>query len=57
MIADLVAAGTQVPGLGDQLDARQRRILQQRIEEAGARIVAVVSRPSVTLRSKRKPST
>src|SRR6204780_5578119 len=45
MIADLVAAGTQVPGLADQLAARQRRILQQGVEESGARLEAVLFAP------------
>src|SRR5262249_9481348 len=41
MMAELIAARPDVPRLGDQLDARQDRILPQRIEEAGARIEAV----------------
>ena len=35
--ADLVAAGADVPGLGDQLDVRQHRVLRERVEEAARR--------------------
>ena len=41
MIAELVAAGPEVPRLGDQLDARQHRILPDGVEEARAGIEAV----------------
>jgi hypothetical protein len=41
-MTELIAARPQVPGFGDQLDARQRRILQQCIEETCARIEAVL---------------
>ena len=41
MMAELVAARADVPGLGDQLHARQHRVLAQRVEEAGAGIEAV----------------
>src|SRR5690606_22389259 len=40
MVADLVAAGTDVPRFRDQLDLRQHRVLAQRVEEAAARIEA-----------------
>ncbi len=41
MVAELVAAGTDVPRLGDQLYLLQDRILADRVEEAGAGIEAV----------------
>ena len=41
MPAELKAIRAQIPGLGDQLDARERRILQQRGEEARVRIKAL----------------
>ena len=41
MIAELVATGSEVPWLGDQLELRKLGILSQGIEEAGARIVAI----------------
>ena len=41
MMAELVAAGADVPRLGDQLHPRQHRILAQRVEEARAGIEAV----------------
>ena len=41
MIAELITAGTDVPWLGDQLDAGQDRVLAQRIEEAGAGVETV----------------
>src|SRR5208282_6455019 len=42
MIAELIAARSEVPGLRDQLDPRQGRILQQGVEEACTRIEAVL---------------
>ena len=57
MIAELVTARADVPGLGNQLDPRQKRILPQRVEKAGAGIKAVGLAPKLTPRSKRKPST
>ena len=41
--ADLIAAGADVPRLGDQLDAGQHRILPDRGEERGAAVEAVWS--------------
>ncbi|CFM33239.1 Uncharacterised protein [Bordetella pertussis] len=38
--AQLVAVGADVPGFGNQLDARQHRILQQGVEKAAAGIEA-----------------
>src|SRR3546814_16543728 len=32
-VADLIAAHADVPGLGDQLDPRQRRVLKPGVEE------------------------
>ena len=34
VVAELIAARTYVPRFGDELDARQDRVLAQRIEEA-----------------------
>ena len=56
VIAELVTARTDIPGFGDQLHAGQQRILTQGVEETGAGIEAVDSRPRVAPRSKRKPS-
>src|SRR3954470_13874998 len=39
--ADLVAAGADVPGLGDQLGARQHRVLPAGVEEAAALVEAM----------------
>ena len=39
--AQLIAARPDVPGLGDQLDAGQHRILPQRIEKAALRVKAM----------------
>ena len=44
-VADLVAAGTDVPGLGDQLDAAEHPVLPDRAEEAGMGIEAVLLAP------------
>ena len=57
--AQPVAVRTQIPRLGDQLDAGQHRILANGVEKAAARIEAAIraSRASVVARSKRKPST
>src|ERR1700722_15094627 len=40
MIAELIAARSDIPWLGDQFHACQRRILPHRVEEAGAGIEA-----------------
>ena len=40
MMAKLIAAGAEVPGLGNQFDARQDRVLPQRVEKAAAGIEA-----------------
>ena len=40
VIAKLIAARTEIPWLGDQLEPRQDGILQDRIEEAGVGIEA-----------------
>ena len=40
MVAELVAAGADVPRLGDQLRVRERRVLAQRVEEAAVRVEA-----------------
>jgi hypothetical protein len=42
-MADLIAAGADVPGLGDQLDGGKDRILFDRRKKGGARVEAVVS--------------
>src|SRR5579862_5795055 len=42
MVAELVATRTDVPGLGNQFDARQDRILHHGIEEARAGIETAV---------------
>ena len=41
MVAELIAARSDVPGFGNQLHARENRILAQRIEETGAGIEAI----------------
>src|SRR5271165_7579807 len=41
-VADLVSARAGIPGLGDQLDRRQRRILRHRVEEAGMLAVLAI---------------
>ena len=41
MVAELIAAGPEVPRLGDQLDRGEHRVLPHRVEEAGAGIEAV----------------
>src|SRR5262249_38153608 len=40
-VAELIAAGTDVPGFGDQLDAGERRILVEKVKERGTAIVIV----------------
>ena len=40
MIAELVAAGSDVPGFRDELDRGERRVLAQRVEKAAVRIEA-----------------
>ena len=45
--SDLIAAGADVPRLGDQLDVGEHRILPDRSEERRAAIEAVRPRPSV----------
>ena len=44
-VADLIAAGADVPGLGDQLDAAQHPVLPDRAEEAAVGIEAVLLAP------------
>ena len=41
-VADLVSVRAGIPGLGDQLDRRQRRILRHRVEEPGMFVVFAV---------------
>ena len=41
MMAQLIAAGADVPRLGDQLHARESGILAERIEEAATRVETV----------------
>src|ERR1700731_4715049 len=45
VLTELIAARTDVPGLRNQLDAREDRILAQRVEEPGAGIEAVQLAP------------
>ena len=57
--ADTVTAGTKVPRLGDQLDLRQDRVLENGVEKARMRIEVAVDLPGQrrVARSNRKPST
>ena len=56
--AELVAARAHVPGLGDELDPAQHRVLPDRLEEGVVRGRSPRAvRPSVEARSKRNPST
>ena len=41
MVAELISAGTEVPRLGDQLDARQDRVLPQRVEKSAAGVETI----------------
>ncbi|CAM4196786.1 hypothetical protein ROMU108268_19215 [Roseomonas mucosa] len=45
VVAELVAAGADVPGLRDQLDLGQDRVLAQHVEEAGTRVEAACLPP------------
>src|ERR1700744_6370838 len=40
-VADLIAAGSGIPGLGDQLDRREQRVLVHRLQEAALLVEAV----------------
>ena len=55
--ADLIAAGADVPWLGDQLDVGEHRVLPHRGEERRVAIEAAARGRACVARSKRKPST
>jgi hypothetical protein len=56
-VANLIAAAAEIPRLGDQLHALQRRILMHDVEKSRQTIDVIELAASVEARSKRNPST